>query len=1683
MTENGESVWFSELRQNGMLISPTVLDEFLEPGMREIDERKYLRLRDEYAKFVASSANEDTDRNVLRRWVDAVLGDFLGHEGSNWQKGPDVVPSFRTVSITRESLRPDRVLLWQGSAAFPARYLVKIDDSSKHVGMGRGRNEYSKLLELLRGTGVKIGILTNGKQFRLVYAGLDHDCWIEWEVQRWFEDALGKEQLAGFLSLCGPWGVNKRDGVENPLYQAIVESRSRQGELSQVLGEQTRLAVEELLQALDRSARTNKDLMACLVKDPSTGREVSEEEQLDALYQASIRIIMRTVVAFFAESRDLLPRDNELYNSSYGVEGLFAQLNKASKSDGEVALEDHRHSWPRLLALFRLIHEGSSSSHLPITAYGGGLFQRGDASSPDMVLRALSIFEDARTEISDLTVFKVLQWLKIGKTRAKVGRSTKMVSGPVDFSDLRTEYIGMMYEGLLDYKLRRVSEEQEAVVILNLGQQPALPFSLLRKASSSELKDLIKNLSQEKAGSTIEDEEEDSEERAEEETGSLEEEELVEEILGGYEETPTDVDDQVRQWAMEAVETAGLVRKPRGKKKDSTFVYEKEKNAAAKRLILDIIKPGETYLIRGSGTRKGTGTFYTKPQLAVPTVRRTLEPLLYTTVEEEGQIKSMPRAPERVLAVKVCDPAMGSGSFLVAALNYITDALYESLLKRNHFKNVKEGTAIVLPAGDGSEGLLAEELVKRRQGDELFESTTKAQLKRYVVERCIYGVDINPLAVELAKLSLWVETMDRELPFGFLDHKLKSGNSLVGCWFDQFQEYPLMAWKREGGDENHRGTHHPEGKWAKLIKKTLNDTVKPDLIQIIDGQTTLDKWDYSDNAKIERIYDNAVRLFEELHEIPFTGDGHERRETFYHERILNDPQLRDLRERFDLWCAIWFWPGDWLEADVPTPTAFYSKSKAILEKAKIVAGQMQFFHWELEFPDVFVTGKGGFDAIVGNPPWEASKPVSKEFFTLYDPIYRTYGKQEALSRQKELFERNAEIEEKWIAYNAHFKSMTNWVKNAAFAFGDPEEKEGGGASISLANGKKGKALHDAWRRERQKHVSFADASHPFRYQGAGDINTYKLFLEASHMLARKGGRIGLIVPSGVYTDKGTMELRELFLKRSKWERIFCFENRKKIFQIDSRFKFCPVIIEKGGRTKAISAAFMRHDLADWEDAGAFSIDYPIELISKFSPKCKSILEIRSPRDLEILEKIYSNSVLLGDDGPDGWGIKYSTEFHMTNDSWRFPPREWWEDNGYVHSLHGIWINNGLDKDLIYHSSNLGNSSDRALPLYEGVMIHQFNFNNAAFNPPGETGWQNINLLKREEIYPQYLLNEREQRRISLEYGSVKNVIRDMARATDTRTTIAALIPDFPCAHVINVLRLINNDTVERKTVFTAILNSFIYDYCIRTEMGGTHLSKFILEDTPLPKPNLATTYLSFFSSRLSLNSWIFAKEWLELKKYVKFIEDKKISSLWALTEHETIRLRAITDAICAEIYGLEYSDFQWILRQDISEPRGFWRVDKNKPIELKYPTIALAAFHSLKKYGIEVYIKLNNGDGWMIPEKLRFSVREDGTIDFDDPNGTEYEVASKLGPRFLDWQLEGTPEESWKECEMHARNILGEKGFEEFMDKLNEAPVAPSGEVSIKSVLDKAAKGLDNVQAIPQARLFDFKESEEGDKA
>ncbi|MFM8704433.1 MAG: hypothetical protein ACKOHG_11335, partial [Planctomycetia bacterium] len=383
------------------------------------------------------------------------------------------------------------------------------------------------------------------------------------------------------------------------------------------------------------------------------------------------------------------------------------------------------------------------------------------------------------------------------------------------------------------------------------------------------------------------------------------------------------------EWAKRAAVVGKLVKKPSSKKADALAAFEASLTAAADQLIADLKLPGELYLVRWGGTRKGAGTFYTRPQLTMPTVRRTLEPLI-------GDADGKVRPPEDLLALKVCDPAMGSGSFLVAALRTLTSSVVESLHVHNRIDRQGNRATVqcdLLPEAD------------RALPTEGFEERLEAIVLRAVVEHSLYGVDI-------------------------------------------------------------------------------------------------------------------------------------------------------------------------------------------------------------------------------------------------DPLFRAYGKQQALAIQKTLFEDNPAIETAWLGYLGDFKDRGNFVRWAAAPSGDATDADGKPAVLLGSRKDAAVKLHEQWSRARGRYRGMSDPAHPFRHQGSADLNTYKMFVEMGHAVLRRGGQLGLVVPSGLYTDKGTGDLRRLLLQGCRWRWLYGFENRDRIFDIHRSFKFCVTVAEKGGQTASIRAAFMRHDLEDWAEAVA-----------------------------------------------------------------------------------------------------------------------------------------------------------------------------------------------------------------------------------------------------------------------------------------------------------------------------------------------------------------------------------------------------------------------------------------------------------------------------------------------------------------
>ncbi|MBU1898291.1 hypothetical protein KKB55_11135, partial [Myxococcota bacterium] len=1361
---NLNDAW-AALRHGGNLLSPAALADLPEPSAPPYSLADRLRA-------ARTAFDPAKPAKTLSALLDVALEDACGLD--RWEKGSMLGAADAERLLDGTILKPRRRRAPSGATP-----LALFTTPATRLGVGKGRRPVAQVIEYLRRRALPLGVLTNGAQWRLIWADTDSLAWVEWEAERWLEGDQPSPELLLLRRVLSQKALALTEGGLSPLLEAIRETRRGQARLSKELGERVRRAVEALLRS--RAARVN----------PAWG-----EHRASDLYVGASHFIMRLVVTLFAEARELLPVDNPIYHQGYGLRGLLDQLDRLTPERRKA----RQSAWPRLLALFKLLHQGSPHPEMTLPAYGGDLFAPGDPDG-EPLSRAIALLEGFDASPSDEVVYQTLLLLTRTTQRIREGSTWRRVAAPVDFTELTSEYIGILYEGLLDYELRRAGDEP--IVFLNLGDQPALPLDRLESMDDKALKALVgKAKVKGKAEDEDEAPEDEGEEAPEEDEGEEAPEEDEAEEVEEVDEAPDDPRAVARAraiaWGRRAAEVGKFVNKPNGK--NAKALHLTLLDSAAKQLVADLKLPGELYLVRWGGTRKGAGTFYTRPQLTMPTVRRTLEPLIY---EGEGEARRI-REPEALLALKVCDPAMGSGSFLVAALRELSKALVESIHTHERIKRFARHARINLKSLSKAD---------RSVSLEGFEEGLEALARRAVVEHCLYGVDLDPLAVELARVALWVETLDRKLPFTFLDHKLRCGNALVGTWWDRFRDYPLLCFERESPDRKYKGVHHPADVWHEALKAKRQQAIEAQA-EILSGQIPMSFMGL-DKDTVSGVLARVQSRYAALREVSLSAPEAQAR--IWREEIQGDTDFARVREAFDTWCALWFWPLDQLDA-LPLPRRLHAQDEAARRVVRAVQARQRFFHWELEFPDVFTHEGAGFDVVVGNPPWEIQKPNSKEFFSNHDPLYREYGKQEALRVQKALFETHPVIEFDWLAYNGDFKDRGSFVKHAAEPFGDGKVAGHGGGDVVLERGRANAQHHAFWAEWRDEHQSLSDPAHPFRHQGSADLNTYKMFIEVGHALLCARGQLGLIVPSGVYTDKGTGDLRRLLLQACDWRWLYGFENRKKLFEIDSRFKFCVLIATKGGQAQALQAAFMRHDLEDWAEARG-ALDYPAERISTFSPKSLSVLEIRSERDLEVLTKLYANGVLLGDDGPEGWGIKYSTEFHMTNDSKLFIPRDQAEAQGFVADIYGRWVNE---------------EGEVLLPLYEGRMIGQFDFSEKGWvSGKGRSAvWREIPWSEKT-IEPQYLIKKEDF--ISFGYafdGNARAVFMDVTSSTNRRTMISALIPPYPSGNKVPIL-----STRFKSTALVGSLCSVTFDWQLRQRLGGITLNYFIVEETGLPDPN------------------------------------------------------------------------------------------------------------------------------------------------------------------------------------------------------------------------------------------------------
>ncbi|MGH7171678.1 MAG: hypothetical protein ACRELG_15485, partial [Gemmataceae bacterium] len=336
-----------------------------------------------------------------------------------------------------------------------------------------------------------------------------------------------------------------------------------------------------------------------------------------------------------------------------------------------------------------------------------------------------------------------------------------------------------------------------------------------------------------------------------------------------------------------------------------------------------------------------------------------------------------------------------------------------------------------------------------------------------------------------------------------------------------------------------------------------------------------------------------------------------------------------------------------------------------------------------------------------------------------------------------------------------------------------------------------------------------------------------------------------------------------------------------------------------------------------------------------SPKTLSLVELNSQRALDIFRKIYAHSIRIGDNAP-GWEISYAREFDMTNDSKHFPPLEKWEAKGYKPDVFGRWI---------------GPDGDVALPLYQGRVIHHFDFWRVGYvsGRGANAVWREMP-LDAKCIEPMNLMSLDTFRAFGGKECGMRVVFRDIARNTDTRTMIACSIPELPCNNKVPILTTLAS--TPNQLVLSAALCSLSFDWCIRQRLTAASLNWFIVEECPVPRLHSTEPHLHRLAVSAACLTFLhrrFAPEWLRLKHLYPNLAAKEWKHWWAVTETDRLRLRVEIDALAADLYGLDPDDYDWIVRDDPRDPKGFYRVDRHLPFRERLTGLAAAAFRALKE--------------------------------------------------------------------------------------------------------------------------------------
>ncbi|MEU9322829.1 DNA methyltransferase [Streptomyces canus] len=909
---------------------------------------------------------------------------------------------------------------------------------------------------------------------------------------------------------------------------------------------------------------------------------------------------------------------------------------------------------------------------------------------------------------------------------------------------------------------------------------------------------------------------------------------------------------------------------------------------------------------RAGNERKKTGSYYTPSSLVDVLLDSTLDPVIDAAQERGEQkaaeakqtdLEARETVASELLSLTVCDPACGSGHFLVAAARRIAKRVAA----------VREQTP---------------EPPVERVREALHE----------VIARCVYGVDLNPMAVELAKVSLWMEALEPGKALGFLDAHVKLGNGLIGATPSLLRGgIPEAAFKAVEGDDASVARE-----WLKRNKDEHKGIVTLDA----EMEESVSVTNTAFASELRDLLDNS----------PTDGLGQVRKLAERYHKWAESPAYLNALHIADAWCAAFMWEQTEAAPAPVTQRVFLSlqssDGKGALPEThqEIVrlSQEYRFFHWYLEFPEVFtvpdspsapevdpVTGwAGGFDCVLGNPPWDKVDFKDQEYFSVVEPSLAQ------LSGQK----RRTEIV-KWTSENPaeamRYHAARRRVKSSFLFLG---------ASGAYPQLRKGLAV-----------------------KGVNSLQTDQLFTERFVSVTAPNGRCGTVAPTQIATGAGAQFLFQDLTLRGAVKHLYDFENgrREKLFPaVDSRYSFSLISLTGRGLIEPAArfAFFLGHpdELTDGRAVFALS---PEEIIL-INPNTGTLPVFRTRRDADLTTAIQRRvPVLVSEKKAEGnpWRITFKRLFDLTDDSDLFRDQSQLESEGWQRRGN-VFVRDG----------------ERMLPLYDAKMAHLFDHRWNSYYDLGNDDYERIPLDVKQDPYgvaqPRQWIQDAgliptTRNSKETEVAGIAERLKDLgwnrgwllgwrrvARATDERTAIPALLPRVA---VGNTFPLMFPDVpAELSTALTAAQGSLVFDYVARQKVSGIDAGLRTWKQLPVPHPDDLARHTPFLAPRaleLVYSSW-------DMQPLAKDLGDTGAPFTW--NEDRRAQLRAELDAYFLHLYGVSAEDADYILESFQTENGGLKNNEIAKYGEYRTKRLVLTEYDRMAASGLTLETPLIDGENY-----------------------------------------------------------------------------------------------------------------------